>query len=200
MRAETIAAIASAIAATASAVVACLALQYAADQTIASRAQIEATYRSSLFSKQVDSIATLQAALTGLNRFLEQDFGSTALGPVGPPTPEMQKRYVEFVSVAVNVNRAIESVRLVAPGTLDDYMLVPNEVIDQLYQAFHDGIRSQSGPDKLWNVSHRARDTLPHWQRAVFRCLKLTGGSPLDEKWSQNCSIESQETWLKRLR
>lgn len=72
-RADTIAACASAIGAIASAIAATYALVFLSHQEEIARTQLQATYLSNLFDKQVDSLASLQATTAEFSELVNHD-------------------------------------------------------------------------------------------------------------------------------
>jgi hypothetical protein len=118
-KADTIAACASAVGAIASAFVAVYALSLAQHQEDIARDQLQATYLSNLYSKQVDSLAALQASLFDM-MYKFSAHGIPCGGSENPTkfVAEQESELPNYIAAFINVTEKASAVMSISPETI----------------------------------------------------------------------------------
>jgi hypothetical protein len=187
-----IAACASAIGAVASAVAAIYALVFLYHQEEIARTQLQATYLSNLFTKQVDSLASLQATLS---EFFEMLFHDQMLDMIDNETTHnadditkyynhLKERYPTYDKMIYTISAKTAAVYLVVPKSLGKVVEIPLAAfkkITKTMREFIEGEPTKETFDRFGKDMREKLDTLGQWLDIYVDCLRniLAGGQPI---------------------
>jgi hypothetical protein len=206
VRWDTVAAIASAIGAVASAAIAAYALLFFVHQEDIARNQLEATYQSNVYSKQVDSLAALQVALNNFqNSPLIDDLsiGQTMLYSATLNDDMIDKYQTSvikdrdlLIETIPKISVAAEELALISPDPIRNTL---GELFRLLYEIRATMFRYaivKMHKDDVQNFSTDTRklvDEVSSLQQDLERCFgdSLPHGYPLTEDRVKDCQLPS---------
>jgi hypothetical protein len=202
VRWETVAAIASAIGALASATVAIPALLLAKHQEDIAKDQVRATYLSNLYSKQVDAVASLEnsistfqvyAAEHGL--FCDRPVSGKVFKKIQPDAVREYSRLLENIGQS----QSVLSFTVVPPFAA--YVAVPYALMSDLVQKSTDFVAKNGNDDgynKLCNNNQVDLRELDNWRLKFSQCVQpiFVEGSNLTEDRLRVCNPEVGGVYL----
>jgi hypothetical protein len=195
IRADTVAAIASAIGALASAFIAAYALLFLSHQEDIAQKQLQATYLSNLFAKQVDAVAAVQ---TELSEFYEK----TAILRRQPAAQDLTKFQTEVTANLDAINhahnnlvRALNVLSLISPDSLSQ---LSDEISSVTYKTLRQAGEFAQGdptPERFAAFSHQMADAFGRingWYLKSHKCFKsiLAQGKTIANEEIQSCADE----------
>jgi hypothetical protein len=196
LRADTIAACASAIGAVASAVAAIYALLFLSHQEEIARTQLRATYLSNLFSKQVDGLASLQGTLSEFVERVAHDqiFDATehdAGDDISDADIEkyynrIKERYFRYDNVIYTIAAKTEAVYLVMPKSFAGVVERPKTASRNLTSSMKEFIEKKPTRAAFFTFAKDMRENveqLDEWINTNVDCLRniLAGGQPITD-------------------
>jgi hypothetical protein len=211
LRAEMLAAIASAIAAGFSAYAAIHTFGYLERQENILRQekdvltqQLEATYLSNLYNKQVESIATLESAiftfakLTFADHLIPADQLKT--NDIAAFEKTISGRHAEYLKAGLVINNAVNAVDLVAPSELTEQAISVSIVyytgIVAAIQDFKESAPNQDSWKVFVQKLSYANSVVDMWDDVVLPCMArwLGKGKPITTERVEECHIGTVPT------
>ena len=192
-RADTIAACASAIGAIASAIAATYALVFLSHQEEIARTQLQATYLSNLFDKQVDSLASLQATTAEFSELVNHDqlvgiqnidYDHARAGVINTYYKTLKDQYSKYDNMIYTMDAKTEAVFLVVPESLLRIVQIPLNTSSKIASAVKEFTKGEPTKETFnafaADVSKNL-DALAQWQDLYLNCFRdiLAGGKPM---------------------
>jgi hypothetical protein len=186
MRMDVVAAVASAVGAVASAIVAIYALSYLAPQEEIARGQLRATYLSILYNKQVDGFAALEVSV--LNFLVKaQKLRAPSVAVANNISRLSSNEWAQLIKEALSgrdefatdVKLKTTSVALVFPDALRDAITVPSRAVNEImWEA--DTFSRSAGTDQDFSRYASSTDTnfseLDQWIKKMPDCVQSIFG------------------------
>jgi hypothetical protein len=191
-RAETIAACASAIGAVASAVAAIYALVFLYHQEEIARTQLQATYLSNLFSKQVDRLASLQATVSEFSEMIFHDQilemiddnNTVNEAAVNDFYNRLKERYPTYDNMTYTIAARAAALYLVVPKSLGSVVEIPLAASKKITSTMKDFIKEKPTTETFKRFAknmEKKLDPLGQWLDLYVDCLRniLADGQPI---------------------
>jgi hypothetical protein len=203
MRADTIAACASAVGAIASAVAAVYALSFLSHQEDIARNQLQATYFTNLYTKQYENFSSLQTALVAFSSFIGHDeVVSETAGVVrfdNKYKERLDSRYAELKRVSVDVIERLQAFDIISPRSLRPFLTPPEEWVNTVESGFVD-LKNKTTPEQassLRAIILRVAQNMFVWKDHIFPCIDniLSTGQPITDSGIAVCNIPSPDDW-----
>jgi hypothetical protein len=197
VRADTIAACASAVAAVASAVVAGYAIVLALHQEDIARNQLKASYLSNLYGRQIDTISALDASVGDVIGKGAAGGGVFCTGNEDPARLVAQAAGVnkEMATLTTAAFQRWDLLRYSVPGEFGEYA---HRVLDTVQDLYHEVARFSSIPAPsaadlatYCSNTETIRKRYYHERTALFGCVRpiFTEGSPITQERLKDCAL-----------
>jgi hypothetical protein len=199
---DTVAAVASAIGAIASAAVAIYALRYASNQEEIARKQLQATYTSNLYSRQIDNLAALDAELV---KFVDGQYKTKELMERPTVTSQLTSDILRGVleraksydkEEYVSLFQRSTALSLVMPGgDIKNAIFLPTLAVLTEVNVITTILESETlEPEKMLELASTMRSTsakIYDWRAHVLGCLSspLSNGIPVPRDQISKCHL-----------
>jgi hypothetical protein len=199
--------IANAVAAIASACAAIYALTVASSQVRVAKEQIDATYLSNLYTKQIDGIGSFETAIDKFTLFLDRDaLIDISIVPTLDLATQIQSVMIshrnEYLDVYIQVTDDGNVLKLILPKLLHKHLdYGPKTIRDFLLTVteFEKTKVSNASVKSFSEGASRFRASSLKWHDQFFKCMHdmLDGGKPVTQDLAKKCNFDYDDVSKK---
>jgi hypothetical protein len=200
-RAETIAACASAIGAVASAVAAIVALVFLQHQEEIARTQLQATYLSNLFSKQVDSLGSLMATISEFTALVDHDklyhmIASAEFKDSDIDTyyNRVKEQYSRYDNMSSTIFAKTEALYILVPKSLKQVIGTAFDASRDITSNMKNFIEKKPTKETYFKFSEEMQGPVDQLDRFDVECLRkiLASGQPITDYNVTSCKASDE--------